>query len=41
LFCKEKLAPFKIPAKIVLTDEKLFSDRFKKSRVIEPKPQTT
>jgi acyl-coenzyme A synthetase/AMP-(fatty) acid ligase len=35
LFCKEKLAPFKIPAKIVLTDEKLFSERFKKSRVVE------
>lgn len=32
-FCKDKLAPFKIPVRIELTDEAQFSARFKKRRL--------
>lgn len=31
-FCREKLAPYKIPVRIELTDEQQFSARFKKTR---------
>ena len=31
-FCRERLAPFKIPVRIKLTDERQFSARFKKMR---------
>ena len=31
-FCKDKLAPFKLPAKVVLAESQLHSDRFKKMR---------
>jgi acyl-CoA synthetase (AMP-forming)/AMP-acid ligase II len=31
-FCRDKLAPYKIPVRIELTDEQQFSARFKKMR---------
>jgi acyl-CoA synthetase (AMP-forming)/AMP-acid ligase II len=31
-FCRERLAPFKIPVRVTLTDEQQFSARFKKMR---------
>ena len=31
-YCKGKLAPFKVPQRVVFQDEKLYSDRFKKLR---------
>ena len=37
IYCKEKLEPFKIPMKIIIIDEPLFSDRYKKNRISENK----
>lgn len=31
-FCKDKLPVYKIPQKVVLTTEKMHTDRFKKTR---------
>ena len=31
-FCRDKLAPYKVPAKVALSDAELFSGRFKKMR---------
>ncbi len=36
VFCKDKLEPFKIPAKISVTQESLHSSRFKKIRKLRP-----
>lgn len=36
-YCKSKLAPFKIPVKIILTDKEQFSPRFKKMRTAQAK----
>lgn len=37
-FCKERLASFKIPQKVILTDSSLHGDRFKKLRVKNAEP---
>ena len=33
MYCKENLEKYKVPVKIKITTEKLFSERLKKSRV--------
>jgi acyl-coenzyme A synthetase/AMP-(fatty) acid ligase len=39
-FCRDKLPPFKTPQKVVLTDEAMYSARFKKQVRPEPTPKT-
>ena len=37
-FCKNKLQSYKIPSKIILTDETTYNERFKRMRRIEKRP---